>query len=72
MYLLDLVALYITPQQTSVAFGYIRLVAASCDTPPAGECGSSWQKPRFLPAETKSMSEKRPQASFSNEPRIEA
>jgi hypothetical protein len=24
MYLLDLVALYITPQQTSVAFGYIR------------------------------------------------
>ena len=26
----------------------------------------SWQKPRFLPAETKLMSEKRPQASFSN------
>jgi hypothetical protein len=26
----------------------------------------SWQKPRFLAAETKLMSEKRPQASFSN------
>jgi hypothetical protein len=29
----------------------------------------SWQKPRFLPAETKLMSEKAPQATFSNEPR---
>jgi hypothetical protein len=27
----------------------------------------SWQKPRFLPAETKLMSEKAPQATFSNE-----
>jgi hypothetical protein len=26
----------------------------------------SWQKPRFLPAETKLMSEKAPQATFSN------
>src|SRR5450631_3303387 len=29
----------------------------------------SWQKPRFLPAETKLMSEKAPQTTFSNEPR---
>src|SRR5260370_42684515 len=28
---------------------------------------ASWQKPRFLPAETKPMSEKAPQATFSNE-----
>jgi hypothetical protein len=28
----------------------------------------SWQKRRFLPAETKLMSEKAPQATFSNEP----
>jgi hypothetical protein len=27
----------------------------------------SWQKPRFLPAETKLVSEKAPQATFSNE-----
>jgi len=27
----------------------------------------SWQKPRFLPAETKLMSKKAPQATFSNE-----
>jgi hypothetical protein len=27
----------------------------------------SWQKPRFLPAETQLMSEKAPQATFSNE-----
>jgi hypothetical protein len=26
----------------------------------------SWQKPRFLPAETKLVSEKAPQATFSN------
>jgi hypothetical protein len=30
MYLLDLVALYITPQQARVAFGYIRLAAFGC------------------------------------------
>jgi len=30
MYLLDFVALYITPQQASVAFGYIRLAAFGC------------------------------------------
>jgi hypothetical protein len=33
MYLLDLVALYITPQQTSVAFGYIRPSALILVTP---------------------------------------
>jgi hypothetical protein len=27
----------------------------------------SWQKPRFLPAETKLVSEKAPQATFSKE-----
>src|SRR5882762_11612960 len=44
--------------------GVMRLPAACRD------CISllhSWQKPRFLPAETKLMSEKAPQATFSNE-----
>jgi len=41
MYLLDLVALYITPQQTSVAFGYIRLGASGCGSVAGGiRCGS--------------------------------
>ncbi len=44
MHLLDLVALYITPQQTSVAFGYIRQAAASGD-PRAGACGNDYAPP---------------------------
>jgi hypothetical protein len=58
MYLLDLVALYITPQQTSVAFGYIRL--AACLGLGAQPAKTTLFARGAQPAETQLLSEKGP------------